>query len=132
VVRPRRGKRLERADAPRSNRRSLSHAHWLPAPSEIRPPRGACDQSEQDPLRGCASPLPACLRSFSACPVTMDVIIVGAGHAGSEAAVMAARLGARTLLLTPTSHRFGQVPTIPAIAASRRARSCARSTARPA
>src|SRR5713226_3765391 len=44
-----------------------------------------------------------------------DVIVVGAGHAGSEAAVMAARLGAKTLLLTSVLDTIGQMSCNPAI-----------------
>src|SRR5467141_3991555 len=47
--------------------------------------------------------------------VEYDVIVVGAGHAGSEAAVMAARLGARVLLLTSNLDTIGQLSCNPAI-----------------
>src|SRR6059036_3493077 len=44
-----------------------------------------------------------------------DVIIVGAGHAGTEAAAMAARLSARVLLLTSNLETIGQLSCNPAI-----------------
>src|SRR5467141_75601 len=47
--------------------------------------------------------------------VEYDVIVVGAGHAGSEAAVMAARLGARVLVLTSNLDTIGQLSCNPAI-----------------
>src|SRR2546422_4135771 len=44
-----------------------------------------------------------------------DVIVVGAGHAGTEASVMAARLGAKTLLLTSNLDTIGVMSCNPAI-----------------
>ena len=48
-------------------------------------------------------------------PQPYDVIVIGAGHAGTEAAAAAARMGATTLLLTQNIETLGQMSCNPAI-----------------
>ena len=48
-------------------------------------------------------------------PEQFDVLVIGGGHAGTEAAAAAARMGARTLLLTQNIETIGQMSCNPAI-----------------
>src|SRR6478735_1993767 len=56
--------------------------------------------------------MPAPTPSFEA---EFDVVVIGAGHAGTEAAVAAARRGARTALVTSALETIGQMSCNPAI-----------------
>ena len=47
--------------------------------------------------------------------LNFDIVVVGGGHAGIEACLAAARLGARTALVTHDTHEIGRMPCNPAI-----------------
>ena len=48
-------------------------------------------------------------------PIKFDVIVVGGGHAGTEAALVSARMGQKTLLLTHSLETLGQMSCNPSI-----------------
>src|SRR5881398_2208743 len=48
-------------------------------------------------------------------PTKYDVVVVGSGHAGIEAALAATRLGCRTLMLTQNLDTIGQMSCNPAV-----------------
>ncbi len=49
------------------------------------------------------------------CPEVFDVIVIGCGHAGAEACLAAARMGAKTLLLTHNIETIGQLSCNPSV-----------------
>jgi tRNA uridine 5-carboxymethylaminomethyl modification enzyme len=77
---------------------------------KLQPPNGV-NPARRFPLARRHHPMTA-MNSFA---YHYDVIVIGAGHAGTEAAAAAARLGARVALLTTSLDTVGQMSCNPAI-----------------
>src|SRR6185437_12795013 len=76
--------------------------------------RGSTGRPQRRAWRGIAHQ-PILLHVMSSFTERFDVIVIGAGHAGCEAALAAARSGSTTLILTPNLDRIGFMPCNPSI-----------------